>query len=76
MYGPAAMGQHDTMPSRLRRLIPALAALAAWPIGTPARAQAPGGPPPKVTVAKPVTRETIVMPLTVASTRNRFIDRL
>ncbi len=59
MYGPAAKGQHDTMPSRLRRLIPVLAALAAWPIDTPARAQAPGGPPPKVTVAKPVTREII-----------------
>lgn len=47
------------MRSRLARLLPALAALAAWPLGTPARAQAPGGPPPKVTVAKPVVRQIV-----------------
>lgn len=47
------------MRSRLARLLPALAVLAAWPLATPARAQAPGGPPPKVSVAKPVVREIV-----------------
>ena len=47
------------MRSRLARLLPVLATLAAWPLGTPPRAQAPGGPPPKVTVAKPVVREIV-----------------
>lgn len=46
------------MRSRPARLLPVLAALAAA-LGTPARAQAPGGPPPKVTVAKPVVREIV-----------------
>ncbi len=53
------MGHHDTMRSRPAGLLPLLAALAAWPIGTPAHAQAPGGPPPKVTVAKPVVRQIV-----------------
>ena len=40
---------------RLAAVIPALLLLA----GVPARAQAPGGPPPTVTVAKPVVKEVV-----------------
>ncbi|MCJ2088635.1 efflux RND transporter periplasmic adaptor subunit [Methylobacterium sp. E-005] len=51
------------MRSRLLSLLTVLsglaAGLAAGPLATPAHAQAPGGPPPKVTVAKPVVREIV-----------------
>ncbi len=40
---------------RLAAVIPALLLMA----GIPARAQAPGGPPPTVTVAKPVVKEVV-----------------
>ncbi|KMO40677.1 hemolysin secretion protein D [Methylobacterium tarhaniae] len=40
---------------RLAAVIPALVLMA----GIPARAQAPGGPPPTVTVAKPVVKEVV-----------------
>ncbi|KMO29235.1 hemolysin secretion protein D [Methylobacterium variabile] len=40
---------------RLAAVIPALLLMA----GIPARAQAPGGPPPAVTVAKPVVKEVV-----------------
>ena len=52
------MLRDHTMRSRLVRLLPLVAALAACP-GAAALAQAPGGPPPKVTVAKPVVREIV-----------------
>jgi membrane fusion protein, multidrug efflux system len=42
----------------LVRLLPALGLVTAIVAG-PAAAQAPGGPPPKVTTAKPVTREIV-----------------
>lgn len=61
--GRSANGQQDPMPSRLPSLLTVLsgliAGLAAGPLATPARAQAPGGPPPKVTVAKPVVRQIV-----------------
>ena len=51
------------MRSRLPSLLTVLSALAAGllagPLATPAGAQAPGGPPPKVTVAKPVVRQIV-----------------
>ncbi|CAA2154768.1 Efflux pump periplasmic linker BepF [Methylobacterium brachiatum] len=52
------------MPSRLSSLFPVLSGLAAGflvagPLAPIAHAQAPGGPPPKVTVAKPVVREIV-----------------
>jgi membrane fusion protein, multidrug efflux system len=48
------------MRSRLPSLLTVLSALAAALVaGPPARAQAPGGPPPKVTVAKPVVRQIV-----------------
>ncbi|MBE7247594.1 MAG: efflux RND transporter periplasmic adaptor subunit, partial [Actinomycetospora chiangmaiensis] len=51
------------MRSRLPSLLTVLSALAAGlvagPLATPVRAQAPGGPPPKVTVAKPVVRQIV-----------------
>ncbi|WP_342109497.1 efflux RND transporter periplasmic adaptor subunit [Methylobacterium sp. SI9] len=47
------------LPSLLTVLSGLAAGLAAGPLATPAYAQAPGGPPPKVTVAKPVVREII-----------------
>ncbi|MGU3387157.1 efflux RND transporter periplasmic adaptor subunit [Methylobacterium sp. D53M] len=47
------------LPSLLTVLSGLIAALAAGPLATPARAQAPGGPPPKVTVAKPVVRQIV-----------------
>ncbi|SDO32353.1 RND family efflux transporter, MFP subunit [Methylobacterium phyllostachyos] len=48
------------MRSRLLSLLTVLSGLAVGlPAVTPARAQAPGGPPPKVTVAKPVVREIV-----------------
>ncbi|MCJ2072347.1 efflux RND transporter periplasmic adaptor subunit [Methylobacterium sp. J-030] len=51
------------MRSRLPSLLTVLSGLAvgltAGPLATPAQAQAPGGPPPKITVAKPVVREII-----------------
>ncbi len=53
---------HPALRSRLASfLVPALVGvLAGVPVGAaPARAQAPGGPPPKVTVAKPVVREIV-----------------
>jgi membrane fusion protein, multidrug efflux system len=56
----SANGQQDPMRSRLPSLLTVLSALAAGLVaGPPARAQAPGGPPPKVTVAKPVVREIV-----------------
>ncbi|SEN51600.1 RND family efflux transporter, MFP subunit [Methylobacterium sp. UNC300MFChir4.1] len=61
--GRSANGQQDPMRSRLPSLLTVLsgliAGLAAGPLATPARAQAPGGPPPKVTVAKPVVRQIV-----------------
>jgi membrane fusion protein, multidrug efflux system len=61
--GGSANGQQDPMRSRLPSLLTLLsglaAGLAAGPLTTPARAQAPGGPPPKVTVAKPVVRQIV-----------------
>ncbi|XYD11566.1 efflux RND transporter periplasmic adaptor subunit [Methylobacterium sp. NMS12] len=47
------------LPSLLTVLSGLIAGLAAGPLATPARAQAPGGPPPKVTVAKPVVRQIV-----------------
>ncbi|MBP1183026.1 efflux RND transporter periplasmic adaptor subunit [Methylobacterium sp. PvR107] len=51
------------MRSRLFSLLTVLSGLAAGvaagPLATPAQAQAPGGPPPKVTVAKPVVRQIV-----------------
>ncbi|MHC2105591.1 efflux RND transporter periplasmic adaptor subunit [Methylobacterium sp. CM6246] len=52
------------MRSRLSSLFPVLSGLAAGflfagPLAPIAYAQAPGGPPPKVTVAKPVVREIV-----------------
>ncbi|MCJ2065272.1 efflux RND transporter periplasmic adaptor subunit [Methylobacterium sp. J-088] len=51
------------MRSRLLSLLTVLSGLAvglaAGPLSEPAHAQAPGGPPPKVTVAKPVVRQII-----------------
>ncbi|MCJ2058379.1 efflux RND transporter periplasmic adaptor subunit [Methylobacterium sp. J-048] len=52
------------MRSRLSSLFPVLSGLAAGfliagPLAPIAHAQAPGGPPPKVTVAKPVVREIV-----------------
>lgn len=52
------------MRSRLSSLFPVLSGLAAGflfagPLAPTAYAQAPGGPPPKVTVAKPVVREIV-----------------
>ncbi|TXN74483.1 efflux RND transporter periplasmic adaptor subunit [Methylobacterium sp. WL18] len=52
------------MRSRLSSLFPVLSGLAAGfllagPLAQTAYAQAPGGPPPKVTVAKPVVREIV-----------------
>ncbi|MCJ2144163.1 efflux RND transporter periplasmic adaptor subunit [Methylobacterium sp. E-066] len=52
------------MRSRLSSLLPVLSGLAAGflvagPLAPIAHAQAPGGPPPKVTVAKPVVREIV-----------------
>ena len=51
------------MRSRLPSLLTVISALAAGlvagPLATPVRAQAPGGPPPKVTVAKPVVRQIV-----------------
>ncbi|MCJ2126050.1 efflux RND transporter periplasmic adaptor subunit [Methylobacterium sp. J-077] len=52
------------MRSRLSSLLPVLSGLAAGllvagPLASIAHAQAPGGPPPKVTVAKPVVREIV-----------------
>ncbi|MFB0490163.1 multidrug efflux system membrane fusion protein [Methylobacterium sp. OAE515] len=47
------------LPSLLTVLSGLTAGLAAGPIATPAHAQAPGGPPPKVTVAKPVVRQIV-----------------
>ena len=48
------------MRSRLPSLLTVLSGLAiGLAVGVPARAQAPGGPPPKVTVAKPVVREIV-----------------
>lgn len=51
------------MRSRLPSLLTVLSGLAiglaAGPLTTPAQAQAPGGPPPKVTVAKPVVRQIV-----------------
>ena len=61
-YGHATKGQHHTMRSRLASLLTtfAVASLGAVAsLATPALAQAPGGPPPKVTVAKPVVREIV-----------------
>jgi RND family efflux transporter MFP subunit len=61
--GGSANGQQDSMRSRLPSLLTLLsglvAGLAAGPLATPALAQAPGGPPPKVTVAKPVVRQIV-----------------
>jgi membrane fusion protein, multidrug efflux system len=61
--GGSANGQQDPMRSRLPSLLTLLsglaAGLAAGPLTTPARAQAPGGPPPKVTVAKPEVRQIV-----------------
>lgn len=47
------------LPSLLTVLSGLAAGLAAGPFATPAQAQAPGGPPPKVTVAKPVVRQIV-----------------
>jgi len=48
------------MRSRLPSLLTVLSGLAiGLAVGMPANAQAPGGPPPKVTVAKPVVREIV-----------------
>jgi multidrug efflux system membrane fusion protein len=47
------------LPSLLTLLSGLAAGLAAGPITTPAHAQAPGGPPPKITVAKPVVRQIV-----------------
>jgi RND family efflux transporter MFP subunit len=47
------------LPSLLTVLSGLAAGLAAGPLATPAHAQAPGGPPPKVTVAKPVVRQIV-----------------
>ena len=47
------------LPSLLTVLSGLAAGLAAGPLVTPAQAQAPGGPPPKVTVAKPVVRQIV-----------------
>ncbi|MEE7447574.1 efflux transporter periplasmic adaptor subunit [Methylobacterium radiotolerans] len=47
------------LPSLLTVLSGLIVGLAAGPLATPARAQAPGGPPPKVTVAKPVVRQIV-----------------
>jgi membrane fusion protein, multidrug efflux system len=59
----SANGQQDPMRSRLPSLLTLLSALvaglAAGPLTPEARAQAPGGPPPKVTVAKPVVRQIV-----------------
>lgn len=60
----SANGQQDPMRSRLSSLFPVLSGLAAGflvagPLAPIAHAQAPGGPPPKVTVAKPVVREIV-----------------
>jgi membrane fusion protein, multidrug efflux system len=59
----SAYGQQDPMRSRLPSLLTLLSGLAvglaAGPAATPAHAQAPGGPPPKVTVAKPVVRQIV-----------------
>jgi multidrug efflux system membrane fusion protein len=59
----SANRQQDPMRSRLPSLLTVLSGLAAGlavgPLVTPAHAQAPGGPPPKVTVAKPVVRQIV-----------------
>lgn len=47
------------LPSLLTVLSGLAAGLVAGPLTTPAQAQAPGGPPPKVTVAKPVVRQIV-----------------
>ncbi|GJE51734.1 Efflux pump periplasmic linker BepF [Methylobacterium tardum] len=47
------------LPSLLTVLSGLAAGLAVGPLATPAHAQAPGGPPPKVTVAKPVVRQIV-----------------
>lgn len=47
------------LPSLLTVLSGLAVGLAAGPLTTPAQAQAPGGPPPKVTVAKPVVRQIV-----------------
>ncbi|MFF9550660.1 efflux RND transporter periplasmic adaptor subunit [Methylobacterium fujisawaense] len=47
------------LPSLLTLLSALVAGLAAGPLTPEARAQAPGGPPPKVTVAKPVVRQIV-----------------
>jgi membrane fusion protein, multidrug efflux system len=47
------------LPSLLTLLSGLAVGLAAGPAATPAHAQAPGGPPPKVTVAKPVVRQIV-----------------
>lgn len=47
------------LPSLLTILSGLAVGLAAGPFATPAQAQAPGGPPPKVTVAKPVVRQIV-----------------
>jgi multidrug efflux system membrane fusion protein len=47
------------LPSLLTVLSGLAAGVAAGPLATPAHAQAPGGPPPKVTVAKPVVRQIV-----------------
>ena len=47
------------LPSLLTVLSGLAVGLAAGPLSAPAYAQAPGGPPPKVTVAKPVVRQII-----------------
>ena len=57
--GGSANGQQDPMRSRLPSLLTVLSALAAGLLAGPAHAQAPGGPPPKVTVAKPVVRQIV-----------------
>lgn len=50
---------NNNMPMRsIVRLLPALGLVAATFVG-PVAAQAPGGPPPKVTTAKPVVREIV-----------------
>ncbi|MEL6059955.1 MULTISPECIES: efflux RND transporter periplasmic adaptor subunit [unclassified Methylobacterium] len=50
---------HSRLPSLLTVLSGLAVGLAAGPLATPADAQAPGGPPPKVTVAKPVVRQIV-----------------
>jgi membrane fusion protein, multidrug efflux system len=47
------------MRSRLASLLPVIAGLMVGLTAAPALAQAPGAPPPKVTVAKPVVREIV-----------------